>query len=75
MFSAAQAPSVIPVVMATTNTLPLSLTTAGCDCQSCGQFVAFRPCQSDANGNKGHSVAVVGDIHGIFEYMLTISLI
>ena len=70
----AQTVSAISAAMLeTTNTLPVPLMSAGCDCQTCGRFVAFRPCQSNTNGNRGRLVAVVCEIHSNLEYMLMIS--
>ena len=61
----AQALSARPAAMseiAIMNPEPTPLVPAGCDCQTCGQFVMFKPCQSNASGNRGHLVA--SDGHG-----------
>jgi len=45
----------------------------GTDCNGCGRFVAYAPCKSDRNGNKGRMVATVCDlsicIHICADYM------
>ena len=49
-------PTVTPEV---SNLVPTPTTPPGLDCQNCGQFIPFKPCQSNANGNRGRLVAMV----------------
>jgi len=55
-----QAPSVMLAAMPQVlNPVPAPSTLAGFDCQNCGRFLSFKPCQSNKNGNRGHLVAIV----------------
>lgn len=56
----AQVPSVMLTAMPqVSNPVPAPSTLAGMDCQNCGRFLSFKPCQSNKNGNRGRLVAIV----------------